>query len=81
MKGLIYISVVLFIAGCGGGNIASSMIDDFGKTKIYCKSPRPQICTMQYAPVCGKPTNKTYSNGCFACKDTNVLYFTRGKCE
>ena len=80
MKKLLTISIVLFFGGCGG-DIATSMIDDFGKTKIYCKNPRPQICTMQYAPVCGKPTNKTYGNGCAACRDSNVFYYVRGKCK
>ncbi len=80
MKLIISVSIVLFVVGCSG-DVASSMTDDFGKTKIYCKNPRPQICTMNYAPVCGKPTNKTYSNGCSACQDSNVFYYIRGRCN
>ena len=38
-----------------------------------CHELRPQICTMDYQPVCAKledGTFKTYSNGCTACTDT-----------
>ena len=41
---------------------------------VACVEPRPQLCTMQYDPVCGLTANnqyKTYSNACSACSDTN----------
>ena len=46
-----------------------------------CKNPRPKMCTMIYAPVCGRETRKTYSNACVACSDTNVKTYTKGACK
>lgn len=46
------------------------------------------ICTMEYNPVCGEialntgeKTYKTYSNGCSACSDMNVVSHMQGECE
>jgi hypothetical protein len=49
-----------------------------------CLEPRPQICTMDYRPVCAKledGTFKTYSNGCTACAETVVIGHREGACE
>jgi len=51
-----------------------------------------QICTMDYSPVCGSvqiqcvttpcdPIPETFSNGCGACAEGNVIYYTEGACE
>jgi len=80
MKFFLTISIAILLSGCGG-DVVGSLVDDFGATKIYCKNPRPKYCTMIFQPVCGKPTNKTYSNGCVACTDKNVFYYTKGKCK
>ena len=62
---------------------------------IKCTNPRPQICTMDYSPVCATrdtgvrcvttpcPSTETatYSNGCSACSDPKVLYYTPGECK
>ena len=48
-----------------------------------CKDPRPQMCTMDYRPVCGTMTGgekKTYSNGSSACSDISVLSYVPGEC-
>ena len=48
-----------------------------------CTEPRPEICTMNYLPVCGVRighTSKTYSNGCSACSDSEVVGYNTGKC-
>ena len=50
------------------------------------------FCTMEYAPVCGRvevqcvtepcdPVPKTFSNGCTACAEGNVISYTAGACE
>lgn len=48
-----------------------------------CQEPRPEICTMDYQPVCGygDKHQKTYSNGCSACADASVLGWVQGACE
>ena len=49
-----------------------------------CADPRPQVCTLQYDPVCGlfgDGKNKTYSNACSACTDATVSAHRPGACE
>jgi hypothetical protein len=62
---------------------------------IQCRSPRPEICTLNYLPVCAeRDTNircikapcpateyKTYSNACSACSDPKVLGYKLDSCE
>jgi hypothetical protein len=49
-----------------------------------CTEPRPQVCTMDYQPVCGRLKEgslKTYSNGCMACSDPDVTVHADESCE
>ena len=49
-----------------------------------CPEPRPQVCTMDYTPVCARHTDgsfKTYSNGCTACTNPSVEGYFAGPCE
>lgn len=49
-----------------------------------CPEPRPQVCTMDYTPVCARHTDgsfKTYSNGCTACTNPSVEGYVEGACE
>ena len=55
---------------------------------IVCTDPRPQVCTMQYDPVCGrigegdKAEWKTYASDCSACGDPQVsAYRPGGECK
>ena len=57
---------------------------------VQCMDPRPQVCTMDYTPVCAAhctitacetPEMKTYANACGACADPAVLYHQPGECE
>jgi hypothetical protein len=51
---------------------------------IVCKDPRPEICTMDYRPVCATKTDgsqATYANGCGACSDPAVVEYREGECE
>jgi alkaline phosphatase D len=49
-----------------------------------CTDPRPQACTMDYRPVCAEKKDgspKTYSNGCNACSDPEVISYFEGDCK
>ena len=65
-------------------------------TFVQCKSPRPEICTEQYLPVCANkdtgircvkapcPSEEkvTYPNACSACADSKVYgYLPGGACQ
>lgn len=49
-----------------------------------CPDKRPQMCTMDYRPVCGTTESgelKTFGNACGACSDATVRGFTEGECK
>ena len=81
---------------CGYGFIALLLLSavTFGcsatkadKNIIMCTEPRPEVCTMDYTPVCGlrnvagKEEWKTYSNACSACSDPTVTGYKKDACE
>jgi len=39
-----------------------------------------QICTLEYAPVCGE-NNVTYATDCMACASGDILYYKDGACD
>jgi len=48
-----------------------------------CTDPRPQVCTMEYAPVCADLVTggrKQYSSACNACADDAVSGYLNGEC-
>lgn len=50
---------------------------------VKCTEPRPQMCTMDYRPVCAELAGggaKTFSNGCSACSDAKVTGYRDGVC-
>ena len=60
----------------GGGEDADSLTE--------CVDPRPEICTMDYRPVCGQTSDgakKLFSNGCGACADASIASYRPGLCE
>ncbi len=51
--------------------------------QVACTTPRPQMCTQDYRPVCGTKrdgTQQTYGNACGACADANVVTHVPGPC-
>lgn len=38
------------------------------------------LCTTLYEPVCGYPLKETFSNSCFACQNSEVVYWVPGNC-
>ena len=50
---------------------------------VACEAPRPEVCPMNYDPVCGQGadgTRRTYSNDCGACADASVVGYRPGAC-
>lgn len=50
---------------------------------VLCSSPRPQVCTMEYNPVCAQLDGGgvgVYSSPCNACADDNVGGYLPGVC-
>ena len=48
-----------------------------------CTDPRPQVCTMIYAPTCGVKSDGStadYSSPCNACADDTVAGHRPGAC-
>lgn len=73
----------LILMGCS--SVTETKNIKTSESKITtCKEPRPQICTLNYLPVCATTKNakeKTYANGCTACSDKNVVNYREGACE
>ncbi len=75
--------MVLMLGACASQTIQPD--DDASKAapRIACQDPRPQICTMDYSPVCGELAgggSQTFSNGCGACAVSNVDGYKPGEC-
>ncbi len=72
--------VLVFFAACSAADVSSQKQK---MTMTQCKDPRPQMCTMDYSPVCGinqDGSKKTYSNGCGACSDVKIIEYYQGSC-
>lgn len=88
---LVGLFACLVAAGCSATALGNSPEVELD---VVCQDPRPQICTMDYTPVCGLrdtgvrcvttpcPSTEwaTYSNGCTACSDTRVFGYVAGEC-
>jgi len=76
------------VAGCATsapdtGSSDQAKLDETAQLEI-CEQPRPQVCTMDYRPVCGSLADggwKTFSNGCGACAVSEVSGWREGACE
>ncbi|MDX1697313.1 MAG: hypothetical protein R3308_03460 [Thiohalobacterales bacterium] len=71
------------------------VVPEAGASAVQCEDPRPEMCTQHYQPVCAtrdsgircvttpcdSTETRTYSNGCMACADPAVYYYSEGACE
>jgi hypothetical protein len=75
------LAVLLSLGACASGNPKPAPVKE---PQTACIDPRPQICTMDYTPVCAQLENgelKTYSNACSACADVSVVAHSPAACE
>ena len=68
---------VLFLLGCEP-KLGNEDID----VDTLCSEPRPEVCTREYAPVCAYELDRaiTYSNGCAACREKEIIGYKYGEC-
>jgi hypothetical protein len=72
--------ICLLLGACAAGSSETIMT---APAVTICQDPRPQVCTMDYRPVCATLTDgglKTYPNGCGACADINASSWIEGAC-
>ena len=101
VQGLILSGVVLLVVACNPVTKTVTHKNDNKPVKpavatfVKCKTPRPELCTHQYQPVCANkdtgircfkapcPAVKkvTYGNACSACADKKVYGYTTGACK
>jgi len=78
---LAFISVFLGVVLVGA---CQNQAAKFEEIDNLCPDPRPQVCTMNYLPVCGVlkgDSEKTYANACSACSDERVVGTNEGECD
>ncbi len=81
---------LVLLASC-----ASNAPGQMPANAVQSSDPRPQICTMDYTPVCAtrdtgircvttpcaSTETATYANGCGACADAAVFYHVPDACD
>lgn len=85
----LFVFIALLLVACTDDNSvprnSSEVVDDvFSKQNQICEDPRPEMCTMDYRPVCGldsKGNENTFSNGCSACSNKFILSYQSGACD
>lgn len=76
---LVLASAAVQLVGCAATPARST-----AGTTTACEGPRPQVCTMIYAPVCAEHNDgsrQTHASACNACADDTVLGHEAGACD
>ena len=71
-------AALLALAGC-----ASTAPQSPDPMATPCTDPRPELCTMEYAPACAELASgdrREYASACNACADTAVTGYVSGPC-
>ncbi len=79
-------ALVLAGAGTGCVYVPGEVARENAKSREdmeACPEIRPQLCTMDYTPVCGFTDSgrETFSNGCGACANAEVIGYIAGECD
>jgi len=79
-----WVITLLLIAGCGSTSQQPQGSADPGVAPLTgCTEPRPEVCTMQYAPACAELAaggQREYASACNACSDPAVTGYRTGSC-
>jgi hypothetical protein len=60
------------------------VVEAAGVPGVRCEVPRPEACTREFVPVCGRRSGgseRSYANACTACSDRDVEEVRPGACE
>lgn len=89
MRRPLAVILVLVLAGCGASQPSAPPPPPEPESvpaqspEVRCASPRPQVCTMEYDPVCARLQGggvSVYSSPCNACADDAVTGYLPGAC-
>lgn len=78
--GMLLVSLA-FIVGCSSGPEARKA-ERYADHQL-CPRERPQVCTMEYKPVCALMENgqrKEFSSACSACSQSDVVAHQADAC-
>ena len=82
---LLLLTALILLAGAGCSlHPGRDMKGPEASPWIKCRDPRPEMCTNEYDPVCGRLADgafKTYGNACTACSYTGVVEYRPGSCD
>ena len=85
MKKTILLALTVFsLAACSNTEHTVKPLPILPSYNNSCPDERPQMCTMDYRPVCGTSESgalKTFSNACGACADVTVRGYSEGECQ
>ena len=79
MRILTVVALGVLLVACNG----TATPDTSSSQGVACVDPRPQVCTMEYNPVCAVLANgssKQYSSPCNACADDAVKSYLPDAC-
>ncbi|MFV8818697.1 hypothetical protein [Haliea sp. E17] len=79
------LAFLLTACGFGGRAEPAPIVDSSGAGPggTACATPRPQVCTMEWAPVCANTlagATRQYASACNACADDQVTSYQTGEC-
>jgi hypothetical protein len=76
---------LVVLAGCSASTSQPEPAVPLASSPIIpCTDPRPELCTMQYAPACASLAAggfRTYASSCNACADSAVAGYQNGPCS
>jgi len=76
---------LMFLAGCSTPGSQPAPAAPLATNPMTpCTEPRPELCTMEYAPACARLESgsfRTYASACSACSDPAVVGYQNGPCE